>query len=367
MKQLIIRSTLGVLICFYSITSSSQHVNTYAGNGIDSLVNGKGKNASFGKCFGIGSDKNGNLYIPDTYHNVIRKIDSKGHVSTFAGSGKFGNKDGIANEAEFSEPAGAYVDHHGNVFIADWGGNKIRKINSKGIVSTVAGLDSTGYVNGDKDVAMFCAPRSCCVDEDGNIYVGDCWNHSIRKITPDGMVSNLAGGGQPYIYFNKGSWKDGTGTDASFDAPCGVAVDKSGNVYVADANNNKIRKITPEGVVTTIAGSADNEGKTSGLKDGFVDSAMLWVPTELVIDEEGYLFIGDSYNNCIRMLTPDGFLYTIAGNGEKGYKDGKNSMCDSPRGVTLVGKNLFFFDYNNNRVRYIKNPKAILKKKRNAF
>ncbi len=364
-KRIIMRGLLGVLICFNTSTAKSQHVYTFAGNGMDSLMNGFGQNASFGKCFGIGSDDAGNLYIPDTYNNVIRKIDSEGNVSTFAGSGKMGNKDGDAKEAQFSEPAGAYADNKGNVFIADWGGNKIRKIDSKGIVSTIAGLDSSGYVNGSKEVAMFCAPRSCCMDLEGNIYVGDCWNHSIRKITPNGMVSNLAGGGQPYINFNNGSWKDGTGTDALFDAPCGVTVDKYGNVYTADANNNKIRKITPKGVVTTIAGSIDDEGITKGLKDGAVDSAMLWVPTELVVDDEGYIFIGDSYNNCVRMLTPDGVLYTIAGNGEKGYKDGENSICDSPRGVTLIGKDLYFFDHNNNRVRFIKNPKAFIKKKYN--
>ncbi len=363
MSKTIISGLLGILICFNANMAKSQHVYTYAGNGIDSLVNGSGKNASFGKCFGIGSDEAGNLYIPDTYNNVIRKIDPKGNVSTFAGSGKMGSQDGEAKEAQFSEPAGAYADNNGNVYIADWGGNKIRKIDSKGMVSTIAGLDSCGYVNGNKEVAMFCAPRSCCVDQEGNIYVGDCWNHSIRKITATGMVSNLAGGGQPYTYFNTGDWEDGTGTEALFDAPCGVSIDKFGNVYTADANNNKIRKITPEGVVTTIAGSINAEGKTSGLKDGAVDSAMLWVPTELVVDDEGYIFIGDSYNHCVRMLTPDGFLYTIAGNGEKGYQDGKNSICDSPRGVTLIGKDVYFFDYNNNRVRYIKNPKAILKKK----
>ena len=365
MIRTIIGSFIAVLFCLNFNYAASQTVKTFAGNGLDSLVNGKGKKASFGKCFGIGSDKDGNLYIPDTDHNCIRKIDPKGNVSTFAGTGESGNRDGNSKTATFSEPAGAWIDKKGNVFIADWGGNKIRKIDLAGNVSTVAGLDSTGYVNGNANVAMFCAPRSCCVDNMGNIYVGDCWNHSIRKITPEGEVSNLAGGGQPFVYFNQGSWKDGKGLDARFDAPCGVTVDKHGNVYTADANNNRIRKITPDGMVTTIAGSVDGDGKTGSLKDGHVDSAMLWVPTELVVDDEGYIFIGDTYNNCIRMLTPDGFLYTIAGNGEKGYKDGKNSICNSPRGITLVGKDVYFFDYYNNRVRYIKNPKNILKKKLN--
>lgn len=363
MKRLIFGILLAILICFNTNFAVAQRVKTFAGNGLDSLVNGKGKKASFGKCFGIGSDKEGNLYIPDTDNNCIRKIDREGNVSTYAGTGEFGNTDGDSRTATFSEPAGAWVDGKGNVFIADWGGNKIRKIDSEGNVSTVAGLDSTGYVNGKADLAMFCAPRSCCVDQNGNIYVGDCWNHSIRKITPEGEVSNLAGGGQPYVYFNKGSWKDGRGEDARFDAPCGVTVDKQGIVYTADANNNRIRKISPDGMVTTIAGSADADGNTGSLKDGYIDSAMLWVPTELVVDDEGYIFIGDTYNNCIRMLTPDGFLYTIAGNGEKGYKDGKKSICNSPRGITLVGEDVYFFDYYNNRVRYIIKPKNILKKK----
>lgn len=361
--RLIIKIFLSILFCFSLNFANSQRVFTFAGNGLDSLVNGKGKMASFGQCFGIGSDKNGNLYIPDTYNNVIRKIDPDGNVSTFAGTGAFGNIDGDVKTATFSEPAAAFVDQKGNVYIADWGGNKIRKINTDGIVSTVAGLDSTGYVNGNSSLAMFCAPRSCCVDLKGNIYVGDCWNHSIRKITAEGEVSTLAGGGQPYVYFNRGTWKDGLASNARFDAPCGVNIDKYGNIYTADANNNRIRKITPDGLVTTIAGSTNADGKTGSLKDGSIDSAMLWVPTELVIDNDGYLFIADTYNNCIRMLTPDGFLYTIAGNGEKGFKDGENSICNSPRGITLIGEDIYFFDYYNNRVRYIENPKAYLKSK----
>lgn len=363
MIRIISKTSLSLILLLFFNISYAQRVITFVGNGNETLVNGKGKKASFGKCFGIGSDKNGNLYIPDTDHNIIRKIDSRGNVSTYAGTGEFGNTDGNAKTASFSEPAGAYADEDGNVFIADWGGNKIRKIDANGIVSTVAGLDSTGYLNGKIELAMFCAPRSCCVDQDGNIYVGDCWNHSIRKITPEGEVVTLAGGGQPYVYFNKGSWKEGVGLEARFDAPCGVAVDKQGVVYTADANNNRIRKITPDGHVTTIAGSMDAAGETGGLKDGAIDSAMLWVPTELVVDDEGYIFIGDSYNNCVRMLTPGGFLFTIAGNGEKGYRDGKKSVCDSPRGLALIGDDVYFFDYNNKRVRYIKNPKAYLKRK----
>ena len=363
MISLNMRIILCIAMCFCSHIVKSQQVETFAGNGIDSLVNGKGTNASFGKCFGIGSDKNGNLYVPDTDNNCIRIIDPKGNVSTYAGTGEAGNKDGDSKVATFSQPAGAYVDNEGNVFIADWGGNKIRKIDTNRQVSTIAGLDSAGYVNGRAEIAMFCAPRSSCVDDKGNIYVGDCWNHCIRKITPKGVVSTLAGGGQPYVYFNKGSCKDGNGLEARFDAPCGVSVDKYGNVYTADAGNSKIRKITPDGTVTTIAGSINDEGKPSGLRDGHIDSAMLWVPTELAIDDEGFIFIADTYNNCIRMLTPEGFLYTIAGNGEKGYKDGENSICDFPRGIALIGDDVYFFDYYNNRVRYIINPKGYLRKK----
>ena len=225
MISLNIRIVLCVAMCFCFHNVKAQIVATFAGNGIDSLVNGKGTNASFGKCFGIGSDTNGNLYIPDTDNNCIRLIDPEGNVSTYAGTGEAGNKDGDSRIATFTEPAGAYVDKEGNVFIADWGGNKIRKIDTNMQVSTIAGLDSTGYVNGRAEKAMFCAPRSSFGDDKGNIYVGDCWNHSVRKITPEGVVSTLAGGGQPYVYFNEGSWKDGNGPEARFSAPCGVTVE----------------------------------------------------------------------------------------------------------------------------------------------
>ena len=358
MNKILLVAVYGLFLCFCLENAHSQTVITIAGNGIDSLVDGNALNASFGKCFGITSDDEGNIYIPDTYHNCIRKVDPQGNVSTFAGSGSYGNTDAAAKNATFSEPAGACIDHEGNLFIADWDGNKIRKIDTNGDVHTIAGIDSSGYKNGRVEEAMFCAPRSCCVDHKGDIYVGDCWNHCIRKITSDGMVSTLAGGGQPYVYFNDGGWKDGNGLEARFNAPCGLDVDQYGNIYVADANNNRIRKISPEGVVCTIAGSVDAEGNSAGFKDGHIDSAQLSVPTELIVDDDGCIFIADTYNNCIRLLSPDGFLTTIAGNGEKGYKDGAQSICDSPRGLALVHGDLYFFDYYNHRLRCVQNPKA---------
>jgi sugar lactone lactonase YvrE len=198
----------------------------------------------------------GNIYVADYSNNLIRKITSAGVVSTFAGSGSVGSADGAGILASFNNPQGLVLDGSGNLYVADQGNNLIRKITSGGVVSTFAGSGKAGSTNGNVTEATFGALSGVALDGLGNLYVADQGNSLIRKITPAGMVTTFAGSG------SQGS-ADGTGTAASFYYPTGLTIDGSGNVYVADRMNNLIRKITPGGIVSTLAGSG-NAGFANG-------------------------------------------------------------------------------------------------------
>ena len=231
LKSLLISSGL---IGNYSINCT---VTTLAGSGSEGSVDGTGIAASFKYPKGVAVDSIGNVYAADQGNHKIRKITSIGVVSTLAGSGAGGSVDGTGIAASFYYPKGVAVDSIGNVYVAD-GGNKIRKITPSGVVSTLAGSGSEGSVDGTGIAARFSYPQGVAVDSIGNVYVACNGNHKIRKITPSGVVTTLAGSG------SLGS-VDGTGIAASFIYPMCVAVDSIGNVYVADGGN-KIRKITPQ-------------------------------------------------------------------------------------------------------------------------
>ncbi len=183
---------------------------------------------------GVAVDGAGNVYVADRYNHRIRKITASGVVSTLAGSAS-GYTDGTGTSAKFKNPTGVAVDGAGNVYVADYNNHGIRKITTSGVVSTLAGI-TYGYTDGTGTSAKFKNPYGVAVDGAGNVYVADRDNHRIRKITTSGVVSTLAGSSQGYT--------DGTGTSAQFAYPFGVAVDGTGNVYVADESNHRIRKIT---------------------------------------------------------------------------------------------------------------------------
>ncbi len=321
---------------------------TLAGQvGVGGYADGAGNQAQFRLPNSVAVDSGGNVYVADTANNTIRKITPNGIVSTLAGvSGSHGSADGSGSNARFWAPFGIAVDGFGNVFVADTANNTIRKITPNGVVSTLAGL--AGHP-GDKDGigtnARFRNPWGVAVDYAGNVFVADMSNDTIRKITPAGMVSTLAG------QAGRSGSGDGFGTQARFNSPYDVAADSAGNVYVADSANDTIRKIAPSGVASTLAGLPGYAGGT----DGNGKDARFWNPQGLAVDDKGNIYVADTSNNTIRKITPMGVVTTLAGlAGTPGTTDGTgaDARFNSPGGVAVdnVG-NIYIADVNNHTVR----------------
>jgi len=240
-------------------------VITLAGSANPGSSDDTGVLASFNYPNGIAVDGNGNVYVADSGNNEIRKVTAAGVVSTLAGSTTAGSANGVAVAASFFNPLALAVASDGSVYVADTQNNLIRKITTAGLVTTLAGTTTAGYADGSGASAAFNSPNGIAVDSDGNVYVSDGQNHAIRKITAAGVVSTLAGSTTP------GS-ADGMGSAAGFNQPSGLALDSDNNVYVADYFNYEIRKITPAGVVSTLAGStsaghADGVGSAASFLD----------------------------------------------------------------------------------------------------
>jgi sugar lactone lactonase YvrE len=285
-------------------------------------ADGTGGSAQFNGPQGVSVDSAGNVYVADTGNNTVRKITPAGAVTTLAGSppspptkakgssillynpaGSYGSADGTGSGARFANLFGIAVDGAGNLYVADTGNNTIRKVTPAGAVATLAGTAVQGGDNGTVGAAQFFYPQGAAVDIAGNLYVADSYNHAIRKITPGGSVTTLAG------TVGMAGSTDGTGGAALFNCPSGVAVDGTGNVYVADTHNDTIRKITPAGVVTTLAGSPGN----AGYADGTGSAAQFFYPWGVAVDGSGYVYVADHYNDAVRKVTPAGVVTTLAG------------------------------------------------------
>jgi sugar lactone lactonase YvrE len=319
-------------------------VTTLAGSGKKGFADGAGPQAKFVFPNGVAVDQSGNIFVADCGNHKIRKITLGGVVSTLVGSGKKGFADGTGSEAIFSHPTGLAVDEMGNIYIAEFSGNRVRKISPEGVVTTLAGSGKAGCADGTGVEATFNTLEGITVDSKGDIYVTDSKNHKIRKITPDGVVTTIAGSG------NAGG-ADGAGAVASFNAPIGVAVDSGCNIYVCDTANHKIRKITPNGVVTTIAGT----GK-AGAEDGNSSVASFNRPLGITIDGIGNIYVAEEKNNKIRKITPNGFVSTLAGSGKAGAEDGYGATAsfNIPFGVAVDQfGTLYVADAQNNKIRKI--------------
>jgi hypothetical protein len=314
--------------------TSSLDFTTLAGlAGSYGFADGQGSEARFWNLHGVAVDNAGNVYVADGSNNRIRKITPNGAVSTLA--------------AQFNAPLDVAVDGAGNVYVADDGDRTLQKITPDGVVSTLAGSQgSSGSADGTGSAARFSRLLGVSVDGSGNIYVADTDNDTIRKVTPDGVVSTLAG-----LAGSAGA-ADGMSSAARFNGPFDVAVDSSGNVYVMDTGNCTVRKITPAGAVSTVAGLAGSSGTADGVGSAarFSSSAR-----GIAVDSAGNVFVADHNNLTIRKITPDGVVSTVGGlAGSSGSADGIGSAArfGGPWGLAVDSSgNVYVGDYGNNTVR----------------
>ncbi len=308
-----------------------------------------GSAARFDVVGGVAVDGADNVYVADFGNDTIRKISAAGDVTTVAGrSGVRGAADGVGTAATFSSPGDVAVDGAGNLYVADGGNHTIRRITPAGVVSTFAGTaGAAGGLDGTGGAARFAGPCGLTTDGAGNVYVADAADHTIRVISPAGVATTLAGS-----HGASGSG-DGTGSGARFDAPCSVAVDGSGNAYVADTGNFTIRKITPAGTVTTLAGSAGQAGSVEGTGA----AARFDAPFGLAIDGAGDLFVADTRNEIIRKVTAAGVVTTVAGTaGFAGAADGTgtDARFREPTGLRAASNgDLLVADSQNYTVRRV--------------
>ena len=331
-------------------------INTVAGDGTGGYSGDGAAAASAGLYYpvGVALDSTGNLYIADNGNNRIRKVDTSGNISTVVGNGTGGySGDGAAaTSAELRSPTAVTVDGAGNIYLADNGNNRIRKVDTSGIISTVAGNGTGGY-SGDGAAATSAeinSPYGVVVDSAGNIYIADRSNQRIRKVDTSGNISTVAGNGTP------GYSGDGAAaTSAELSSPSGVAVDSAGNIYIADAGNNRIRKVDTSGNISTAAGNGT--GSYSG--DGApATSAELNGPSSVAVDSAGQLYIGDESNNRIRKVDTAGDISTVAGSGTQGYRgDGAAAASAEfhyPTGLAVDStRSLYIADQDNHRIRKV--------------
>jgi hypothetical protein len=326
----------------------SLYFGTLAGlAGTSGSTDATGSAARFSSPYGVAVDTAGNVYVADSNNYTIRKVTSAGVVTTLAGTaGSKGSTDATGSAARFNYPYGVSVDTAGNVFVADSSNHTIRKVTSAGVVTTLAGTaGSSGSTDATGSAARFKFPYGVAVDVNGNVFVGDTGNQTIRKVTSSGVVTTLAG-----TAGSSGS-TNGTGSAARFYSPWGVAVDTAGNVFVADYGNYTIRKVTSAGVVTTLAGTAGSAGST----DATGSAARFIFPAGVAVDVNGNVFVCDTGNVTIRKVTSSGVVTTEAGLVlNTGANNGLGSAARfySPWGVAAdAAGNVFVADTFNHTIR----------------
>ena len=332
-------------------------VSTLAGDGHRGYRDGPGAQARFNTLSGVAVDKQGDIYVVEVLGNRVRRITPDGEVSTLAGTGGRGYTDGPGSAAQFSGPESLDVDDKGNVYVADASNHCIRLILPDGTVSTLAGVGGeAGYRDGPASQALFSYPTGVAVDKARTVYVADAGNNRIRVISPDGMVTTLAGSGE-------WGFQDGSASQAQFDGPYRLTVDTEGNVYVVDAivaekrGNHAIRRVAPDGTVTTIVGTGQ-----PGLADGAAAGAGLYWPKGVALDEAGNLYVTDSSNGRIRVIMPEGMVVTLAGNSTTGHADGPGPEAAFfwPSGIAVDGAGrLYVTDAFGHRIRIIHLPQSL--------
>jgi sugar lactone lactonase YvrE len=346
----------------FIITIAGKGLAGYAGD------NGAATNSKLNSPSGVVMDSAGNsagnVFIADYFNSLIRKVDTSGTITTVAGlvtNGNFSSGysgDGhAATNAQLYNPDGVALDAAGDLFIADSGNNCVRKVDTNGIITTVAGNGNIGYSGdgGAATSAQLASPTGVAVDSTGNLYIADFYNSLVRKVDTNGTITTFAGlvtnGSPQYGYSGDG----GAATNAELDAPSSLVLDAAGNVLIADSANNSIRKVTTNGIITTVAGNGS--GGYSGDGD-LATNSTLSSPAGVVLDATGNMFISDNGNNRIRKVNPAGIITTVAGNGNTGYSGDNglatNAALNSTVGIALdANANVLIADAGNNRVRKV--------------
>ncbi len=348
-------SCVALLGIFFNTNSNGQTINTIAGNGIGSY-SGDGAAAT---AAGIdwptrtAMDGSGNLYFTDYSNALIRKINTAGIISTYAGNGMSGysGDGGPATAASINDPTGMAVDIAGNIYTSDYHGYRVRKVNTSGIISTIAGNGTLGYSGdgGPATLAQITTPWGIVTDAAGNIFFSDRLNHCIRKINAAGIISTIAGDGIAGF-----SGDGGPATAARLNQPVDLTFDATGNLYFSDGANNRVRKISTSGVISTVAGNGTGGYTGDG---GAALSAQMNFPVGLGIDGAGNIYVGDYLNSAVRKINTSGIITTIAGNGTMGYGgDGgpaTAAVLNKPQGVAVYGSDVYICDVQNNRIRKV--------------
>jgi len=324
-------------------------VFTIAGTGEEGDKNGPGNEATFYFLSGIAVRADGTIIVAVKDRNKIIGINPDGNVFTIAGTGEEGDKDGPGNEATFYYPSGIAVRNDGTIIVADERNHKIRGIDLKGNVFTIAGKGEEGDEDGPGNEAMFSYPHGIAIRNDGTIIVADSWNHKIKGIDLNGNVYTIAGTGE------EGD-EDGPGNEAKFNYPSGIAIRNDGTIIVVDSYNNKIKGIDLNGNVYTIAGTGEE-----GDEDGPVNEATFYYPSGIAMDNDGAIIVSDAVNNKIKGIDPDGIVYTIAGTGRNGDKDGhvNEATFYTPEGIAISndGTTIIVVDSYNHKIRGIRAKK----------
>lgn len=332
-----------------SNSNSTQSVGVLAGAvGTPGTTNGSGGNARFNAPAGIALDSAGVRYVADTANHTIRKIAAGGAVSTFAGgAGIPGSIDAATTAARFNSPTGIAVDGARNVYVADTGNHTIRKITASGVVTTFAGSAGlSGFTDASGSTARFNAPTGLAVDASGNVFVCDAGNHTIRKITAAGTVTTIAGSA------GLSGTTNANGSNARLNSPNGITVDSAGTLHVADSGNHAIRRIAPNGDVSTFAGLTGS----SGSNDATGGSARFNTPKAITLDASGTFHVADSGNHTIRRISSAGAVTTVAGlAGTSGSANGAGTTArfNNPSGIaaTADGLNVYVADTANQVIR----------------